>query len=84
MLGSNVIGPDDNALCRSVVHHDLGVEALREGEPKCHQPDDPYDDSGASSREPGLEGMNYCHVPARETGNAFTVPLVDYITNSKN
>lgn len=81
VLGSDVIGPDDDAFCCSVVHHDLSIEALREGKPKCHQPDYPYDDSGASSREPGLEGMNYCHVPARKIGNAFTIVLVNYTTN---
>lgn len=82
VLGSDVIRPDDDAFHRSVVQHDLGVEALGEGEPKCHQPDYPYDDSGASGREPGLEGVNYCHVPAGKTGNAFTVALVNYTTNT--
>lgn len=81
VLGSDVIRPDDDAFRRAVVHHDLGVETLREGEPECHQPDYPDDDAGASSRELGLEGMNYCHVPARKIGNAFTVALVNYTTN---
>lgn len=71
VLGSDVIRPDDDAFRRSVVRQDLGVEALGEGEPKRHQPDYPYDDSGASSRKPGLEGMNYRHVPARKLGNCF-------------
>lgn len=65
MLGSNVIRPDHDAFQGSIVHHDLSVEALGEGKPECHQPDYPNDDSGASSREPGLEGVNYGHVPAR-------------------
>lgn len=81
VLGSNIIGPDDDAFSCSVVRHDLGVEALGKGEPKRHQPDYPNDDSGASSRKPGLEGMNYCYIPVRKIGNAFTVALVNYRTN---
>jgi len=77
VLGSDVIGPDDDAFRRSIVCHDLGIEALWEGQPKCHQPDDPYDDSCVSSREPGPEGMYYCHVPTRRIGNA----LVNCTTN---
>lgn len=82
MFGPDVIWPHDDAFRRSVVRRDLGIEALREGEPKRHQPDYPYDDSGASSREPGPEGMNYRHVPARKTGNASTVALVNYTTST--
>lgn len=67
MLGSSIIRPDHDALHGSIVHGDLGIEALREGQPECHQPDDPNDDSGASSREPGLEGVDYGHVPARNS-----------------
>lgn len=65
MLGSNVTRPDHDAFHGSVVHQDLGIEALREGQPECHQPDYPNDHSGASSRQPGLEGVDYGHVPAR-------------------
>lgn len=82
VLRSDVIWPDDDALCRSVVCQDLSVEALREGKPKCHQPNYSYDDSGVSSRKPGLEGMDYSHIPARKMGNAFMVPLANCTTNT--
>lgn len=82
VLRSHVIWPDDDALRRSVVCQDLGIEALREGEPKCHQPNYSYDDSGVSSRKPGLEGMDYSHIPARKMGDAFMVPLVNRTTNA--
>lgn len=82
MLRPNVIWPDDDALCRPVVHHDLSIEALREGKPKGHQPDYPNDDPGISRRKPGLEGMNYRHIPARKVGNTFMVALVNCATNT--
>lgn len=68
VLGSNIIWPDYDAFLGSIVHKDLSIEALGEGQPESHQPDDPNDDPGAPSRQPGLEGVDYGHVPLRSHG----------------